>query len=127
MISVYRFTRALFGLTCSPFLLGGVLNEHLKTSETRHSELVKEIRNGLYVDDLMTRGVNTEEVGEKKSKAIEVFDDARFKLHKCHSNLSEFEATEPEQNETTSHDGSTEEVMFAKQQLGTDQRKTSDH
>ena len=28
---VYRFTRALIGLTCSPFLLGGVLNEHLKS------------------------------------------------------------------------------------------------
>ena len=28
-IEVYRFTRALFGLTCSPFILGGVLNQHL--------------------------------------------------------------------------------------------------
>ena len=27
-VVVYRFTRALFGLTCCPFLLGGVLNEH---------------------------------------------------------------------------------------------------
>jgi hypothetical protein len=31
VVTVYRFTRALFGLTCSPFLLGGVLNEHLKS------------------------------------------------------------------------------------------------
>ena len=76
-----------------------MLNEHLKSWKTRHPELVKEIRNALYVDDLMTGGVNAEEVGEKKSTAIEVFDDARFKLHKWHSNLSEFEATEPQQNE----------------------------
>ena len=48
-VSVYRFTRALFGMTCSPFLLGGVINEHLKLWETRHPELVKEIRDGLYI------------------------------------------------------------------------------
>ena len=48
-------------MTCSPFLLGRVINEHLKLWETRHPELVKEIRDGLYVDDLMTGGetVNT--------------------------------------------------------------------
>ena len=28
-IQVYRFARALFGLTCSPFLLGEVFNHHL--------------------------------------------------------------------------------------------------
>ena len=42
-----------------------MLNEHLKSWERRHPELVKEIRNGLYVDDLMTGGVNAEEVGER--------------------------------------------------------------
>ncbi len=52
--SVYRFTRALFGLTCSPFLLNGVLGEQLKSWETKYTSLVDEIRKGLYVDDLMT-------------------------------------------------------------------------
>ena len=32
-VDVYRFTRALFGLTCSPFLLGGVLNVYLESWE----------------------------------------------------------------------------------------------
>ncbi len=53
---VYRFTRALFGLRCSPFLLNGVLGEHLKSWETKYPSLVDEIRKGLYVDDLMTGG-----------------------------------------------------------------------
>jgi hypothetical protein len=35
-LSVYRFTRALFGLTCSPFLLGGVINEHLKLWQDKY-------------------------------------------------------------------------------------------
>ena len=46
-VVVYRFTRALCGLTCSPFLLGGVLNEHLTAWETKHPALVKEINKGL--------------------------------------------------------------------------------
>ena len=69
-------------------------------------------------------GVNAKEVGEKKSKSIEVFNDARFKLHKWHSNLSELEATDPQQNETTSYDVSVGEATFAKQQLGTSQSGT---
>jgi hypothetical protein len=38
-LTVYRFTRALFGLTCSPFLLGGVINEHLKLWQDKYPEL----------------------------------------------------------------------------------------
>ena len=34
-IETLRFTRALFGLTCSPFLLGGVLEQDLDTWEAR--------------------------------------------------------------------------------------------
>ena len=52
-IEVYRFTRALFGLTCSPFLLGGVVNQHLDSWNDRHPEFIEELRKGLHVDDLM--------------------------------------------------------------------------
>ena len=45
---IYRFTRALFGLTCSPFLLGGVISQHLKSWEleytSRRDTGVEEIR-----------------------------------------------------------------------------------
>jgi hypothetical protein len=64
---IYRFTRALFGLTCSPFLLGGVISQHLKSWELKYPEVVKEIRDGLYVDDLMLGGPNVQEVAGKKA------------------------------------------------------------
>jgi hypothetical protein len=51
---VYRFTSALFGLTSSPFLLAGVLNHHLDQWKENYPEVVNEIDDNLYVDDLMT-------------------------------------------------------------------------
>ena len=86
-LTVYRFTRALFGLTCSPFLLGRVFNEHLKLWEDKYPELVKEIRDNLYVDDLVTGGEDVESGAAKKSQATEIFEDATYKLHKWYSHL----------------------------------------
>ena len=123
VVAIYRFTRALFGLTCSPFLLGGVLNEHLKSWEERYLELVKEIRDGLYVDDLMTGGVKVDEVKEKKTKSTEIFNDASFKLHKWHSNASELERREDTSDEPATNN-SESETTYAKQQLGTAQPET---
>lgn len=108
--SVLRFTRALFGMTCSPFLLGGVINQHLDTWENQHPELIKEIRDGLYVDDLMTGGETVEITAEKKVITTEVFKDASFTIHKWHSNAPELEATSGSPCE--------EELTYAKQQLG---------
>ena len=55
-IEVYRFTHALFGLNQSPFLLGGTLEQHLSSQEKQLPTEVAEIKDGLYVDDLLTGG-----------------------------------------------------------------------
>ena len=110
---IYRFTRAVFGLTCSPFLLGGVISQHLKSWELQYPEMVKELRDGLYVDDLMIGGSTVEDVAEKKSMAIEVFGDATFALHKWHANMAVLENDEKPQPEN-------EELTFAKQQFRSD-------
>ncbi|XP_028393616.1 uncharacterized protein LOC114517961 [Dendronephthya gigantea] len=108
---VYRFTRALFGLTSSPFLLAGVLDQHLELWERQYPEIVKEIREGLYVDDLMVGGASIDIVQEKKDTSIEVFQDASFTLHKWHSNARELEAS--------GSSAADDELTYAKQQLGT--------
>ena len=116
-VTVYRFTRALFGLTCSPFLSGGVINEHLKIWETKYPEMVKEIRDNLYVDDLITGGESVQSVETKRSKAVEVFDDAKFNLRKWHSNDSSLEIHDPSSQ-------SEEDLTYAKQQLGSHECET---
>ena len=104
---MYRFTRALFGLTSSPFL-----HSTKHSWEDRYPELVKELRECLYVDDLMTCGVTVKETEEKKAMAMEVFEDATFSIHKWHSNAKEL------QGESESSPESEDEVSYAKQQLG---------
>ena len=109
-VETLRFTRALFGLTSSPFLLGGVIESHLDSWEARNPELIAELRRSLYVDDLVSGKPTVKEAQDMKHGAIEVFEDAKFTLHKWHSNVSALEGSETRaENEET----------FAKQKLGT--------
>ena len=78
-LETLRFTTALFGLTCSPFLLG-------KELESSWSMGIKNAKRGwrknLYVDDLLSRGVTVQQAQYHKEHAIDIFDDAGFTLHK---------------------------------------------
>ena len=109
-VQIYRFTRALFGLTCSPFLLGGVIDQHLELWQDREPEIVAELRRNLYVDDLLTGGITTEEARTKKASMTEILGEAAFKLHKWNASDKELE----EDGDTSSVN---EEQSFAKQQL----------
>lgn len=109
-LEVLRFTRALFGLAPSPFLLGGVIEAHLDAWEEREPEMVAELRRSLYVDDLLTGGGITSQAQQRKEKAVQIFSDATFKLHKWHSNVKQLE-------EDTNTSAAPEEQSFAKQQL----------
>lgn len=109
-VRTYRFTRALFGLGPSPFLLGGVIQHHLNTCRPTHPDRVAEIEQELYVDDLISGGGTIQEAKQKKATATEMFHQATFHLHKWHSNVTELELTE----ETETGD----DLSYAKQQLG---------
>ena len=111
-VEVLRFTRALFGLAPSPFLLGGVINQHLEACLATVPRLIQEIEKSLYVDDLVSGGPTVYAAQKIKEGAIDVFGQASFKLHKWYSNVPELEsASELSSGETT----------FAKEQLGTPQ------
>ena len=84
-LETLRFTRAIFGLGESPFLLTGTIKEYLTISKQRYSEFavhIEEIEESLYVDDLIISDATIEEVQEIKETFLNVFGDAKFKLHK---------------------------------------------
>eukprot|EP00794_Sanderia_malayensis_P017215 gene17215-biopygen14817 len=83
---VDRVTRILFGLGSSPFLLGRTLEEHLDKFKTEYPDYVREIREGIYVDDIKMGGKNVEETKDLKESAINIFKAGGFEVHKWHSN-----------------------------------------
>ena len=113
-VEVLRFTRALFGLVPSPFLLGGVIECHLDTWETRMPQPVAELRKSLYVDDHISGKPTVPEAKQLKQGAIGIFGDAKFTLHKWHLNVAELEESERGVDDST----------FPKQQLGQSKAKS---
>ena len=59
--------------------------------EGEYSEVVAEIKESLYVDDILTGGSTVEQVQTLKSSAIVIFDRADFALHKWYSNEKSLE------------------------------------
>jgi len=102
-----RFTRALFGLVQSPFLLGGTLQQHLESLKRRYPKEVEEIQKSLCVDDVKTGGETTNEVCKLKEMAI--FGETHIELHKWHSNVPALQASSEQEDEKQS---------YAKEQLG---------
>ena len=49
-------------------------------------ELIRKIRDNMYVDNLVTGRESLQEVEKIKSDSIELFEKGGFKLHKWHSN-----------------------------------------
>ena len=76
----------MFGLTQSPFVLEATVQHHLQNYINKFEELVKQIMEDLYVDDLITGGEKITNVQTLKDTAIQIFKEAGFVLHKWHSN-----------------------------------------
>ncbi len=72
-VETRRFTRALFGLSTSPFLLGGVIEQHLQSMQSDHPRAVDEIRRSLYVDDLISGGTTVENTQHPKKSYVAIF------------------------------------------------------
>ena len=117
-LETLRFTRVLFGLAPSPFLLAGVIEQHLNSWEESSPNIVAELRKSLYVDDLLTGGQTIPQAEDRKEKTVEIFEDASFKLHKWNSNVSELEVN-------GKPSAGNDEETYAKQQLGGDSTDTT--
>ena len=83
-----RFTRALFGLSTSPSLLGGVIDQHLRNLQQNFPNEVEEVKRSLYVDNLITCVTTVVE----KGAAQPISRERRFQLHKWHWNVPSLKA-----------------------------------
>ncbi|KHJ82371.1 hypothetical protein OESDEN_17935 [Oesophagostomum dentatum] len=79
------FARVPFGLNVSPFLLAGTVNHHLRTQEDGKA-IAKEIRENLYVDNLILAANSVSAIAQKAKQARTIFESMGMNLREFLSN-----------------------------------------
>ena len=92
-VEVSRFTRALFGLPSSPFLLGRIIQHLIESCRSAYPDSVKKLEKSLYMDDLISGGSTSGKVQQLKSTVIQIFAHGTFELHKWDSNNPVLDST----------------------------------
>ena len=81
-VVTYRFTRVVFGVSSSPYLLNSTIQQHLKQYSSSHPELVSKLLESFYMDDLVCGGSSDQEAYEHFSFARKALSHASFNLRK---------------------------------------------
>lgn len=115
-IVIYRFLRAVFGVTSSPFLLNATIRQHLDKFKTGLEEFVEKFLTSLYVDDEASGCESVSGAKEFYLKAVEIMSKAGLELRKWRSNNKELQAFFDERTTNTKcyHNDKT----FSDSQLG---------
>ncbi|XP_069994246.1 uncharacterized protein [Penaeus vannamei] len=87
-IRMTRFVRVPFGNTSSPFLLNATIKYHLQSYPD--TEVVKELKDNLYVADWLSGADTADEACEKFKESQSILAEAGFPLSKWHSNCKLF-------------------------------------
>ena len=58
---ILRFTRVVFGVLSSPFLLNATIRHHLEQHFSAQPDLIKKLSRSFYMDDVVTGADNEEE------------------------------------------------------------------
>ena len=82
-VQVFRFTRVVFGVVSSPFLLKSTIRHHLQTFSATHPELTGLLLRSMYVDDIVCGASNGE-------MAYQLFKGSKDLLGKGGFNLRKF-------------------------------------
>ena len=78
----YRFSKVVFGLNCTPFLLGATLNYHIQNCKLDDATLKDTLTQSTYVDDVVMGADTVERAHEIYARAKAFLLKGRFKLRK---------------------------------------------
>ena len=81
IIRAYRFTRVVFGVSSSPFLLNGTVRHHLEQNMQCNDDLVRKLIRSAYVDDILS-GTETEDAFKMYRESKKIFREGGFNLRK---------------------------------------------
>ena len=82
-VQVLRFTRVVFGISSSPFLLNATIRYHMEGYKDRDPQFIEKFQRSIYVDDLTFGGDNDEEVFEREKSWLA---EGAFNLRKFVTN-----------------------------------------
>ena len=88
-IVVLRFTRVVFGVSSSPFLLNATVAHHIGQYETVDPVFVEKFLENIYVDDLAAGGTDVDDTYEFYAKCKLRLAEGGFNLRKFMSNSKE--------------------------------------
>ena len=114
-IVVLRFTSAVFGVICSPYLSNATIRYHLELYQETDPDFVENVRNSLYCDDYVSSFENESEAFEQYEKLKQCFSDAGFNMRKWKSNSkSLIDKIEANGNENVSKENETKTEVSSK-------------
>ncbi len=117
-----RFTRVVFGVCSSPFLLNSTIQYHLERYRGSHPLLVRKLVESFYVDDVVTRAASEEEALQLYSDSREVLKDGGFNLRKFRTNCTslqlEFDSTNRSSGNLPASGSLSLEETYAEATLG---------
>ena len=88
-IVVLRFTRVVFGVSSSPFLLNATIKHHIEQYKEADPEFVEKFLRSIYVDDLSSGAPEVDEAYELYLKSKLRLAEGGFNLRKFVSNCPE--------------------------------------
>ena len=84
-----RFTRVVFGVSSSPFLLNATINSHIRRFVSTDPDFVEKFSHSIYVNDLITGFPDAENAYDFYIKSKQRLLEAAFKLRKFMTNSIE--------------------------------------
>ena len=85
-LRVYRFTRVVFGVSSSPFLLNATVRHHLEPFLESNEVVVKRLLQSTYVDNIITGAKTENEAFELYALSKGIFRQGGFNLRKFLTN-----------------------------------------
>lgn len=91
-VVAYRFTRVVFGVSSSPFLLNATVRHHFELHSETHGDLVEKVLRSIYVDDIVTGSQSEEQAYKLYTGTKNLLKTGAFNLRKFTTNSSTLQA-----------------------------------
>ncbi|GBM28321.1 hypothetical protein AVEN_229506-1 [Araneus ventricosus] len=91
LTQIYRFTRVLFGVNSSPFMLAATIKHHLRKYQGIYPKTSEFLNNSIYIDDIIGGHQNTEDAYHTSTECMHIFREAGMTLHKWQTNSEELQ------------------------------------